>query len=477
MDNVNGKINIDDYARHLRAVNLTIVLLSVGLVIGRTLSRNTELVKAHSDLQIISNVIDKVDENWLYDYTKRIVDDDLNRNGKELPARIFVNLPLKGETVLAEIDLPIDKWTVNCSRDCTLFDYSNPNELATTRMTLYMVTHHIYDHTDSRLENIRTRLKMQMLRPRSVMAFKNLWDFLGCPHYVYYAQKLDESAVLHIVGDNSSTEETSGCEIQLENSKKRDVKGWILRSQLKKFHEQQEPFELEMGINQDNYICKFVVDEFTTHSEQQGLFWGKKEIKYSEEKYRIEIGTESTRRQIYPLKEFIFINGINRPEASFEVAFPELNDYVEKYPTLSVPSLISVLQELIESGQEYFEIIGLKVPSIYLTYFGLGLIIVISFYYTIHLGQLVFLLKNGKWKCSIAWVGIYHGVIPKLAMLICSIIIPISIVVYLSYCEMNVGKMNKIIIACVSTQALISIIALQKIIQLWIFMRRQRYRI
>jgi hypothetical protein len=314
-----------------------------------------------------------------------------------------------------------------------------------------------------------------MNKIQSVSDFKNLWDFLNSPHYIYYAEKIGDTATLHIKHDNSDFKETRECEIQLNKPKKQDFHGWKLLCQLEAFRIERESPDQSAIINEVEYTYKFVVDEFSTQNTRQGFLGIGKEITVSDENYRIEIPTSYTRRQIFPIREMISITGINKPEVSFELAFPELNEFVEKYPKLSLTSLESVLKELIDSGHEYIEILGIKVPSIYLTYFGLGLIIVISSYYLIHFNQLAFLLTKCECECSIAWIGIYHGISAKILMLLSSIVIPIFVVIYLAYLEINAGRMNIVITLCVATQALISIIALQKLIRLWIVIRKHNY--
>jgi hypothetical protein len=473
MKSQNSRITLDDYARHLRRVTLTTLLICAGLVIGSILSVSSSLRSGYSDLEIISESIEKLDENWLYDYAIEIVEGRFGRLGADLPRSIFVNLPLKEGPVLVEIQLPKDKWMVAATEECGFFGYSSRNTL-THKIAVY-ITHKLKSDKDSRLEAVKTKLKMQMVKPATVSGFKKLWDFLSGPHHTYCASGFGESAILRISHPETEGDETHECRIILEKPEGHYAGEWKFTAELEGVQEEADLPKDGFQMDDTRFIRMCAVNEFYIWVEEQRFFWEKKRVKAGEEKYRLEVPISCVRQQVLPLRELMRITGMKRAEVSFELAFPELNEYIERYPNMSYASLRTLLQELIHSGREYFEVFGITVPSIYLTYCGLAVIICMSSYLVLHLNELVLLGSTKTWECSTAWIATYHSVWAKLTTIISIIIVPLCVVMYLSsmaYSGMGLGIAKAIILLSVAVQGFLSIVTLRGLVRLWRVIRR-----
>ena len=457
--------NIDDPVKVIRRTNSALILVLVALLTAALLQTDNKLDKALKDLNLIQTKLETLDKNWLYNYASKNAEQVISKSKEILPENIFLLLPLQRRKVAANVNLPRKKWVVGINNK--LLSYSNG-----TASPLDVSLDLYFEQSTSNMRDVYRRGNSIVSgQTGKVSAFRTIWDFLGSPHYVYIPTSLDDKAYFKTSGTTPEDRIYTKCQIFLRKPKAKTIVKNEFNTEFI-YRTDDLPEQFQGPRNQESHGGQlFAFSKFSLWEQTNNPVDNLKALLSASNEYsEIYVPVHSIQESLFPLREFIKVTGISKIEAPFSSQFPELNAYIDKYPDLLFSSLALVLQDLKASGQDYFQMFGLRIPSIYLTYFGFGAIMVLSLELLLHLGDIRHVISCGRWTCDIGWVGIYRGFMSKVTTIASVVVLPWAMCIYLlliSITESTWKISNSVLAVLLVVQSVMAIYLLVQIIKIW----------
>lgn len=101
--------SLDDFAEHLRAVNLTLTVISIGLVLAAVFGRSYEIDRAIDDIGQITEAVQTWDDDWLREY----VDEKVSEAGARGESEKLVPIQIKlGDSQGVFVDICGSDWAL-----------------------------------------------------------------------------------------------------------------------------------------------------------------------------------------------------------------------------------------------------------------------------------------------------------------------------------------------------------------------------
>ncbi|MEX0803199.1 MAG: hypothetical protein WD688_07775 [Candidatus Binatia bacterium] len=399
-----------EFARHLRTVHFSLVLACSLVLLSQLISSSSDAVTtAHEQLRFILNV--KTDwSNW----TRRFVAEQvtwLKNNGKSWPDTVHSTVYIVPSELTRENVPTVDKaWQVELFGSPVFFtavagDYKDNQPEIVGRV-------HTEDYGWQEVGGGYDSDRPSFLN--TLEDFRRFWDHAN---YINAFVVTELSKVAYITTDG------------------------IIKAKLSWTHERKTAegmsTSLTLGGHWKKYYekCPIRIHELfksQLHGKFNNFFCGEPPgAALRERNYHLVLPavvlspTPRENLRLWLSRAY----GFRISDDKFEKSFPELNEVTRHYQKLEMTNVNSVLQAELERAGERIEFLGLRVPEREISTWGAFIIIVIQYYFWLHLRVLHLRLSTNKNDSAfnVAWIGLYTDWWAVLVLLISVSVLPIVI--------------------------------------------------
>jgi hypothetical protein len=128
---------------------------------------------------------------------------------------------------------------------------------------------------------------------------------------------------------------------------------------------------------------------------------------------------------------FQTVHRTNFHYGKFEDTFAELNKITKNFQDLSDDRIQVILDDEANRTSERVEMFGAKIPGDALASWGSPILILLQFYFLLHLSKFRLLIPGWRGIPNVAWIGVYSSWSARLATLLSGMLLPSSVVSFL----------------------------------------------
>jgi hypothetical protein len=416
--------SLNDFAEHLRAVNLTLTVISVALVLAATFGRSQEIDRAVDDIRGITQAVQTWDDTWFKEYVDRRAKEAGYRgqSNELLPTQIKM-----GESEGVFVDVCDCDWALPKPGPLVQFSFETPKLVP-------LVDFKLFEAGPDDALKIRRRYT-------SLGFFRDYWTGLNEAVEARVPSSLPEKALF-----------------QSANGGKWEVVNWSS-------NQKQAPFGGVLDIRD------FTCGTPSTIETIKASFAPEDPLHGAQCAYEgsLSEATDDTRRPRPNLREFcrkiqipqnvgLDLAGyvivpvsdykrlpirpqqnllehlaskrvqVNWRFGSFAYAFPELNRLTADYQDLQLDKIQAILRAQKLTSGESIEIVGIKLAVESVRSGGALLILGVQLYFLLHLKEFVRRIVPESEAWDAAWIGLYPGALAVGAFWFSAFLLPTAAV-------------------------------------------------